>query len=1457
MMFQHELQPPPAHDATDASSSNSHGANLAPSTPQGSAGGLSRANSLARTRAVATLRRAASARELKRAASQNRHDPATASPSPVPPAQNGDDEAHQHVEMLADGPLDGAAAATAAAANGLAAPGGSLPVPVPGPHYPETGASDGGHSPNAAMLSALTAAFAASIPAPLAPAPSSDVAAAVSILAAAAAARNGYTISPAGSSSNGALSPNHLQPHHQPMLPASLSITPPIARTPPHLTTPGPTMASQVARTYAMAKLLGAAGLQMEAEEEPAPTAHEQPMLSASPVPPVIPEPQPHSELEAEPQRELEPGPESVPGPEPGPAPSSRLPDDDDDPSEAEEAPSVPPKHRESRLDDQLEEYAPSEDEADEDAEVVLKPPEPDAAAMTRDRISLLPNEEDHAPADLSANDEYEEKLVEDSAPLDYGPDGQEIIFAPLPVDVPVDAEDSPYPRQYSGAFDAVPTQTSQGDESTQTFYYPQGQEASLSMVYPPASMGEASNTGSWAVPDERSAAAPSLVLPQTTPAGPAEEMPPPLIPSPGEDSVSATLQPEADEPLTSVNSLDSPGLLLSATVNQINGPSEFEEKFLLLFSDTLVLAKPLAPPEGMEGEPRLRAESFMEKPDLDWSFSVERVVHLHRVGLIVHRDRAPMSKSHALMPSFVRHFSSNPEGAIDQLISLTGLNKDSRTIAKLLYQTPDLDPLQLCEFICSPQRQEVLDAYISLHAVTGVSIESGLRSFLLGIRFPSDRQSFKSLLISFSKHWVSSNRSLIKPAFSAGLAANLIFYIMALNDALHATETSRQMFSAPRPNYTQTDFLQEFRKLDAFGVLSDRTLGRIFASVEAEPIQEALPPRAGPLVIDRPDPDFAVRVYGKDMIFEPPVLGFAKSNRCSFTITPRSLDAKSITFVKIGRRAPHYVASPPDSSAETALPKSFNVTIEPRELRHTFTLTIAQGDAVKHKVTLSAESAHRKRVITNALKERIDICISKKRAQSREQAAKQAAAAAAWGGSGGAQDDASLLSPNSRRREPSPIPPLNSSGAETFSFCEPAAGSFLRRVYNHCTAFTSPSPLPLASPLLTPGSSHEGLKPHVTLTFAQSLDAKIAGVGGKQLILSGQESMLMTHSLRTLHDGILVGVGTAVNDNPQLNARQLPIPPPVERLPRPIVLDTQLRTPPNCKLLVNYQNGIGRQPLFVCARTASGIRAAELERAGAELVVASCEFDGLLSWRVVLAALARKGITRLMVEGGATVISGLLDSPFVDTLIVTVAPKLIGPQGISHNATLPLAGPSATGERGASEAFNLVTSRQFGRDVVFAWRRKEGSVRNTQVDDVSVVSSNDHLSVGGGSGFSHSHGHGHHAAGNSIGTYAHVGPQTTLGVPETSSAPVPTVSTYVPSPAPIPVPAPAPMPSAPASAPPTSNSGGFLGRLASLRRGNSTAKRNAPAATNANGGKAKSGHEAKGSRSDPPFHLF
>mmetsp|Transcript_34521 Transcript_34521/g.55844 ORF Transcript_34521/g.55844 Transcript_34521/m.55844 type:complete len:147 (+) Transcript_34521:57-497(+) len=89
--------------------------------------------------------------------------------------------------------------------------------------------------------------------------------------------------------------------------------------------------------------------------------------------------------------------------------------------------------------------------------------------------------------------------------------------------------------------------------------------------------------------------------------------------------------------------------------------------------------------------------------------------------------------------------------------------------------------------------------------------------------------------------------------------------------------------------------------------------------------------------------------------------------------------------------------------------------------------------------------------------------------------------------------------------------------------------------------------------------------RPFVTLTYAQSLDGSISAERGSPLLLSGKESMTMTHALRAAHDAILVGVGTLIADDPSLNVRHVN-----GTNPRPIILDSSLRMPLNRKLFTS-----------------------------------------------------------------------------------------------------------------------------------------------------------------------------------------------------------------------------------------------------------------------------------------------
>jgi riboflavin-specific deaminase-like protein len=246
--------------------------------------------------------------------------------------------------------------------------------------------------------------------------------------------------------------------------------------------------------------------------------------------------------------------------------------------------------------------------------------------------------------------------------------------------------------------------------------------------------------------------------------------------------------------------------------------------------------------------------------------------------------------------------------------------------------------------------------------------------------------------------------------------------------------------------------------------------------------------------------------------------------------------------------------------------------------------------------------------------------------------------------------------------------------------------------------------------------------KPRVTLTFAQSKDGKIAGPNKKMVALSGEASMIMTHSLRTMHEGILVGVGTLLNDNPQLNARLLnPLTGGkqvgLDLLPRPIVLDSKLQTPLSSKVIANAQAGKGKAPLIFTAKGSDANKAEELRKAGVEIV--EIETTGsLLPWNDVLAGISKAGIKSVMVEGGATIIESLFaahqESPIIDEVIITVAPVKLGDAGLSYKAPAWVSSslnlPTTLRSSGSnSTALHQVSLDPiiFNKDFIFAWSKK------------------------------------------------------------------------------------------------------------------------------------------------------
>lgn len=181
--------------------------------------------------------------------------------------------------------------------------------------------------------------------------------------------------------------------------------------------------------------------------------------------------------------------------------------------------------------------------------------------------------------------------------------------------------------------------------------------------------------------------------------------------------------------------------------------------------------------------------------------------------------------------------------------------------------------------------------------------------------------------------------------------------------------------------------------------------------------------------------------------------------------------------------------------------------------------------------------------------------------------------------------------------------------------------------------------------------------RPHITLTYAQSLDGSIAAQRGSPMPLSGPDAMRMTHQLRAEHDAILVGIGTVLADDPQLTVRLVP-----GESPQPIILDSQLRFPLSARLMGNL-----KKPWIVTTKVNSEMDSVHTDRAkmlksGGVKVLSVCSGAlGYVSLPDLLEKLAALGIRTLMVEGGAKVLTAFLQARLVDEVIITLAPIFVG----------------------------------------------------------------------------------------------------------------------------------------------------------------------------------------------------
>ena len=216
--------------------------------------------------------------------------------------------------------------------------------------------------------------------------------------------------------------------------------------------------------------------------------------------------------------------------------------------------------------------------------------------------------------------------------------------------------------------------------------------------------------------------------------------------------------------------------------------------------------------------------------------------------------------------------------------------------------------------------------------------------------------------------------------------------------------------------------------------------------------------------------------------------------------------------------------------------------------------------------------------------------------------------------------------------------------------------------------------------------------RPHVTLKLAVSSDGMLGRLGAGQVAITGPVSRGQVHVLRAETDAILVGIGTALADDPELTCR---LPALAARSPVRIVLDPRLELPAASKLartardvpvLLVTSRQSAHDPALVARQEA-------LAALGVEVLI--CDPRRLDD---LLAALATRGISSLLVEGGARAAQSFLDAGLVDRILLFNGAAAVGKDGV--------ASPSVSGRM--PDGFSLRHTARYGADILQEYERDE-----------------------------------------------------------------------------------------------------------------------------------------------------
>ena len=213
--------------------------------------------------------------------------------------------------------------------------------------------------------------------------------------------------------------------------------------------------------------------------------------------------------------------------------------------------------------------------------------------------------------------------------------------------------------------------------------------------------------------------------------------------------------------------------------------------------------------------------------------------------------------------------------------------------------------------------------------------------------------------------------------------------------------------------------------------------------------------------------------------------------------------------------------------------------------------------------------------------------------------------------------------------------------------------------------------------------------RPFVVAKSALTLDGWTATSTGHSHWITNEKSRQFVHRLRDSLDGVMVGVGTVIKDDPSLTTR---LKAPRGRDPDRIIVDTNLRIPPNAKVLKGTPSA---WTYLVAGENSSAGRKERLQRDGIEIIRCPVR-HGRIDLNPLMDLLGTRGVTSLLVEGGATLLGSLIREKLIDKFFIFKAAKLLG-----GNDGVPMA--RGTGPKRMDESLRLkdIRVRRFGDDTL------------------------------------------------------------------------------------------------------------------------------------------------------------